>query len=152
MATKANSSGHRVVRISSLLPVTPVRKPISGRNRANAIRPVKAASRSAPAASTRSLCAPAAMSNLLDIRPAEQALRQEDQGDRQHGKSRDILIVDRKIGRPERLDQADQEAADHCTGQRADAAEHCGGKCLYARYETVGETDDAIIHEVHGAG
>jgi len=31
------------------------------------------------------------MSDFLDIRPAEQALRQENQGDRQHGKRRDVL-------------------------------------------------------------
>src|SRR3984893_7842726 len=128
MATSAKKNGQRVVRISSLLPFTPVCKPMSGKNRPKAISPVKAASRSAPAISTRSLCAPACISDLLDIRPAEQTLRQEDQCDHQHGKSRDVLVVDGKVSRPERLDQADQQAADHRAGQRTDAAEHRGGE------------------------
>src|SRR5277367_2432666 len=109
-ATKAKSSGQRVVSVSSLLPLTPVKNPISGSNRPNAIAPVKAASRSAPVTSARSLwtrpfCAPAAISDFLDVRPAEQALRQENQGDHQHGKGGDVLVVDGKIRRPECLDQ-----------------------------------------------
>src|SRR5271168_3687796 len=112
-ATKANSSGQRVVSVSSLLPLTPVLNPISGSNKPNAIAPVQAASRSAPVTSTRSLwtrsvCASAAISDLLDIRPAEQALRQEDQRDRQHGKRSDVLVVDGKIGRPHGLNEPDQ--------------------------------------------
>src|SRR5580693_10417541 len=97
--------------------LTTVWKPISGSNRPKAIRPVNPASRKAPTMSTcspwtRSLCAPAPMSDLLDIRPAEQALRQEDQGDRQHRESGDVFVVDGKVSRPEGLDQADQKAAD----------------------------------------
>src|SRR5271170_4149493 len=112
-ATKAKSSGQRVVSVSSLLPLTPVRNPINGSNRPNAIAPVKTASRSAPVTLTRSLwtrsfCAPAAISDLLDVRPAEQALRQENQRDHQDGKGGDIFVVDGKVCRPERLDQPDQ--------------------------------------------
>src|SRR3984893_3691373 len=123
MATMANSSGQRVVRTSRLLPSTPVKNPISGNSTPNAIKPVKPASRNAPVISTRPLCAPACLkaaciSDLLDIRAAEQALRQEDQGDGQHGERGDVLVVDGKVGRPEGLDQADQEAADHRAGQR----------------------------------
>src|SRR5580700_3915946 len=116
-ATTANNSGHRVVNTSWLLPSTPVKNPISGKSTPKAIRPVKPASRNAPVISTRPFCAPACLtaariSDLLDIRPAEQALRQEDQGDGEHGKGGNIFVVDGKVSRPEGLDQADQEAAD----------------------------------------
>src|SRR5580700_1898078 len=113
----ANNSGQRVVRTSWLLPSTPVKNPISGKSAPNATRPVKPASRKAPVISTRPLCAPLPISDLLDIRPAEQALRQEDQGNRQHREGGDIFVVDGEVGRPEGLDQADQEAADHRAGQ-----------------------------------
>src|SRR5580692_1640207 len=147
MATTANNSGQRVVNTSWLLPSTPVKNPISGKSTPNATRPVKPASRNAPVISTRPLCAPACLtaaciSDLLDIRPAEQALRQEDQGDDQHGEGGDVLVVDGKVSRPEGLDQTNQEAADHGAGQRADAAEHGCGKRLNARHETVGKGHD----------
>src|ERR1035441_3184318 len=87
-ATMANSNGQRVVRMRSLRMFVTVWKPISGRNRAKASRAVKPASRSARAISTRWFGAPSAISHLLDIRPAEQALRQEDQCDGEHGKLR----------------------------------------------------------------
>src|SRR5580700_7704342 len=141
----AKSSGQRVVRTSLLLPSTPVKNPISGKSTPKAIKPVKPASRNAPTASTRPLCAPACLtaaciSDLLDIRPAEQALGQEDQGNRQHGEGGDVLVVDGEVSRPEGLDQADQEAADHRSGQRADAAEHRRRKRFYARHKAVGES------------
>src|ERR1700694_2061135 len=120
-ATNANNSGQRVVRISWLLPSTPVRKPISGSNAPSAMRPVKPASRNAPIVSTRSLCTPLAISDLLDVRPAEQALRQEDQSDGQHGEGGDVLVVEGKVGRPERVDQGDQDAGDDGARQRAEA-------------------------------
>src|SRR5674536_274536 len=56
-------------------------------------REVKPASRSARAISTRWFGAPSPISHLLDIRPAEQALRQEDQCDGEHGKGGDVLVV-----------------------------------------------------------
>src|SRR3984885_6687005 len=149
--TIANNSGQRVVSTSSLLPFTPVRKPINGSNSPNAMTPIKAASRNASAILTRSLWAralrapaarPEPISDLLDIGPAEQALRQEDERNRQHGKSGDVLVVDRKVSRPEDLDQADQQAADHRARQRTDAAEHRGGEGFHARHEAVGEAHD----------
>src|SRR5580658_10923149 len=114
-ATMANNSGHRVVRTSWLLPSTPVKNPISGKSTPNAINPVKPASRNAPVISTRPLCAPACLtaaciSDLLDIRPAEQALRQEDQGNRQHREGGDVLVVDGKVGGPEGPVQPNQRA------------------------------------------
>src|SRR5450756_1142213 len=104
MATIANSSGQRVVRISSLRMFCAVSKPISGRNIPKASRAVTPASRSARATSTRLSCAPPCISHLLDIRPAEQALRQEDQGDGEHREGGNVLVVDGKIGRPHGLD------------------------------------------------
>src|SRR3984957_10703178 len=61
-------------------------------------------------------------SNLLDFRPAKNAGRHEDQGDRQDHERRYILVVGGEVGRPEHFDEADQEAAQHRPGQRADAA------------------------------
>src|SRR5665647_3850737 len=120
MPTIANSSGKRVVRISSLRMFCSVLKPISGRNNPKASKAVMPAARKARAASTRPVCAPPAISNLLDVRPAEQALRQEDQRDGEHREGGDVLVVDGKIRRPHGLDQADQKSADHGARQRAD--------------------------------
>src|ERR1019366_472162 len=132
MATIENSSGQRVVRTSSLRMSCAVSKPISGRNSPKASKAVTPASRSARATSTRRSsapsCAPPGISHLLDIRPAEQALRQEDQGDGEHGEGGDVLVVDGKIGRPHGLDQADQNAADYRARQRANAAQYRGGE------------------------
>src|SRR5215470_10918695 len=92
------------------------------------------------------------MSDLFDIRAAEQTLWQEDQGDCQNGKGSYVLVVDRKIGRPHGLDETDQDAADYRAGKRSYAAQYGGGERLHARNETVGEAHDAVVHQVHGAG
>src|ERR1700724_3195238 len=114
MGTPANNSGHRGGKTSWVLPSAPVKKPNTRSNTPKAIRPVDPASRNAPVISTRPLCAPACLtaaciSDLLDIRPAEQALRQEDQGDGQHREGGDVLVVDGKMGRPEGLKQTQQQ-------------------------------------------
>src|SRR5215469_13017875 len=111
--TSASNNGQRVITISSLRILVTVSKPISGRNRPTLIRPITPASRKAPATSTRQPVGTASLSDFFDIGPAEQTLRQEDQGDRQHRKGGHVLVVDGKVGRPQRLDQADQNAADH---------------------------------------
>src|SRR6202034_3747373 len=56
------------------------------------------------------------VSNLLDFRPAENAGRHEDQGDRQDHERGHILVVRREVGRPEHLYEADQEAAKYRAG------------------------------------
>src|SRR3977135_4195638 len=126
IATKVSSSGRRVSSSSSLRMFCTVLKPISGRNSAKVMSAVSAASLSARPTSTRGAVdadAGAAISDFLHFRPAEQALRQEDQRDREDREGRDVLVVDREIGRPHGLDQADQDSADHGARQRADAAE-----------------------------
>src|SRR5258705_13975021 len=122
MATKANSICQRVSRTISLRMFWTVRNPISGSSRKKASTAVSPASMIAARRAARA--AGAAMSDFLDIRPAEQALGQEDERDGEDRKSRDVLVVGREIGRPQRLDQADQEPADHRPRQRADPAEH----------------------------
>ena len=77
---------------------------------------------------------------------------QEDQHDGQDREGGDILVVDREIGRPQRLDQADQQAAEHRARQRADAAEHGRGEGLDAGHEAVGEVTDAVVDQEHHAG
>src|SRR5450631_97415 len=105
MPTMEKNNGQRVVRISSLRMSTTVLKPISGRNRPKARSAVMPASVKARLSLLGSIEACAVISYLFDVGPAEQALRQEDQRDREHGKSRDIFVVDGKISRPHGLDQ-----------------------------------------------
>src|ERR1700704_2499387 len=122
MATKPNSICHRVSSTISLRMFWTVRKPISGSSRKKASTAVSPASMIAARRAARA--AGAAMSDFLDIRPAEQALGQEDERDGEDRESRDVLVVGREIGRPQRLDQADQEPADHGARQRADGPHH----------------------------
>src|SRR5581483_9093735 len=145
-ATSVNSMGQRVSSASSLRMFCTVLKPISGSNSAKASRLVKKALFSAGGsrADSPEAGATAGISNLLHVRPSEQPLRQEDHGDGENGEDSDILVIDREIGRPESLDQADQQSADHRARKRADAAEHGGGKCLDARNEAVGEAHHSI--------
>src|SRR5690349_4596561 len=113
MATKPSSSGQRVSSAISLCMFWIVLKPISGSSRKKQRRAVTPASFAAAARSMRA--APAApfgcMSDFLDVRPAEQALRQEDERDGEHREGRDVLVVDREIGRPHGFDQPDQDPA-----------------------------------------
>src|SRR5664279_3218449 len=104
MPTMAKNNGQRVVRISSLRMSTTVLKPISGRNKPKARSAVMPASVKARLSLLRSIVARAVISYLFDVGPAEQALRQENQRDREHGEGRDVLVVDGKIGRPHGFD------------------------------------------------
>src|SRR6516162_11667037 len=134
LPTKPNKSGQRVLRIRTLLISVLVSKPTSGRNTPSATSAVSAVSRSASPKRVRILgpaaCA-APISDLLDIRPAQQPLRQENQSDRQHGESGDILVVDREISRPQRFNQPDQKTAYNGARQRADTAKHRRGEGLH---------------------
>src|SRR5262245_29700626 len=147
----AKSSGQRVTRIRSLRTSVTVSNPTSGRNRPKASNVVRPASRRARAVSTRFAGAPLAISDLLDIRPAEQSLRQEYQGDREDGKGGNVFIVDGKICGPHGLDEADQDAADNRARQGTDAAKDCGSEGLYPRHKAIGKADHAIVHQVHRA-
>src|SRR5918994_6629204 len=82
-------------------------------------------------------------SDLFDFWPAEDAGRQEDQHDGQDRKGCDILVVDGEIRRPHALDEADEQAAEYGTRDRADAAEHRRREGLHAGHEAVGEGHDA---------
>src|SRR5271166_180610 len=99
IAMKTASSGQRVSSTSSLWMFRTVLKPMSGRNRPQEMRAATPASRHARARSRRS-DASGVISHFLHFRSAQQALRQEDHGDRKNGKGRDILVVGREIGRP----------------------------------------------------
>src|SRR4051794_34358358 len=94
-------------------------KAMSGRKTAAARSPVTTASFRArvTAAWVAPTGASATISHLLDVRPAEEALRQEDQGDGKDGEDRDVLVVDGEIGRPHGFDHANYETADHRAGQ-----------------------------------
>src|SRR5712691_3423474 len=151
IATKPNSSGHRVSSVSSLRMSWTARNPISGRNSPNATRVQNPASLNARAM-LLSADGGATELHLLHIRAAEQALGQEDQRDGEDREGGDVLVVDGKIGRPHGFDEADQEAADHGAGQRADAPQDRGREGFHARGKAVIEIHHAIIHEVHGAG
>src|SRR5688572_27502776 len=109
LATKAANSGQRVSSTSSLRMFCAARNAISGRNRRKAIPPENPAARSARMKSGReaswiaSWLAPSAISDLLNFRAAEQALRQEDHHHHQDREGGDVLVVARKVGRPEGL-------------------------------------------------
>src|SRR2546421_439187 len=158
-ATIASSRGRRVSSSSSLRMFCTVLKPTSGSSSAKEISAVNTASFSAratfgPVAERGRAVSGAAtaMSHLLHFRPAEQALRQEDQRDGEDRERGDVLVVDREIRRPHGFDQSDEEAADHRAGERADAAEYGRGERLDAGDETVGEIHHAVGHQVHRGG
>src|SRR5215217_8049699 len=75
--------------------------------------------------------------NLFDFGPAEDARRHEDQHDGENREGGHILVFNREVSGPQRLDQADDEPAEHGAGQRADAAEHGRREGLDARHESV---------------
>ena len=58
-----------------------------------------------------------ARSDLLDLGPAEQARRHEDQDDGEDREGGDVLVLDGEIGRPEGLDQPDDEPAENRAGE-----------------------------------
>ncbi len=77
--------------------------------------------------------------------------RKEDQHHDQNRERRDILVFDRKIRRPQRLDQADGEPPQHRSRQRTDAAEHGGGERLDAGDKAHVEIDLAVVEQIHHA-
>src|SRR4051794_18967072 len=58
--------------------------------------------------------------NLLDLRPSEDTGGHEDQDDGEDRERGHVLVLDRKIGRPEGLDEADDQPAQNRSRQRAD--------------------------------
>src|SRR5260221_1157355 len=149
--TAPSPADGRTLRTTSLAMFCSVLRPISGKNRP------------AATSATTAICgsrleserAPGggwfAISDLLHFRPAQNALGQEDQGDRQDGEGGDILVGEREITREEGLDETDKEAAQHRTRQRSDAAEDGGGEGLDAGDEAILIGDHSVIHEIHGA-
>src|ERR1700754_4905592 len=91
------------------------------------------------AAASRGMERTAILSDLFDFWPAEDTGWQEDQHDRQDREGSHVLVIDREIGRPHALDEADQEAAKPRARDGADAAEHGRRERLHARHEPVGE-------------
>src|SRR6267154_1876269 len=90
-------------------------------------------------------------SDFFDFGPTEQASRKEDQHDDQDRERRHILVFDRKIRRPQRLDQTDGEPPQHRARQRTDAAEHGRGECLDAGDKAHVEIDLAVVEQIHHA-
>src|SRR5947209_7419559 len=80
-----------------------------------------------------------AISDLLDLGAPENAGGHEDEHDGKNRERRHVLVFDRKVSRPEGLDEPDDEPAEHGAGERADAAEHGGGESLHAWHEAVRE-------------
>src|SRR4051795_7647946 len=107
--------------------------------RALARSSVRRATRACEADRVGVAAASTAASDLLDLWPAENAGGHEHEGDGEDRKRRDVLVLDREIGRPHGLDEPDDEPAENRAGERSDAAEHGGGEGLDARHEAVGE-------------
>src|SRR3982751_4041361 len=110
--------------------------------RAAATRTVRAASFSMPVSTLGRRGS--IVSDLLDLRFAEEAGRSEDQDQHEDGERRDVLVLAREIRRPENLDQPDQQAAEHGSGQGADAAQHGSGEGLDAGEEADEEIDQSV--------
>src|SRR5579871_956582 len=135
-ATPIATQSQRVSRPSAP-PWSTVRSPTSGTARTSATTAAAPASftrRTMPSAPARAL-APvvaerSAISDLLDLRATEQPGRPENQHQHQDAERSDVFVFDREVGRVERLDQADQEAAQHGARQRSDTAQHRGGERL----------------------
>jgi hypothetical protein len=89
---------------------------------------------------------PATMPASFSVLP-----RSKDEHEHQDRERRDVLVLDREIGRPERLDQADEQAAEHCSRHRADAAEHRRGERLHAGEEADVEVDHPVVQQEHQA-
>src|SRR5712691_1173574 len=161
-ATTTNTPSTVAREVSSSAPVGPwsVRSPISRENRPKAANAASSPFLSAAAISAAGFAWVSAAiatadpdgSDLLDFRSAENAGGQEDQDHDEDRKRRNVLVLDGKIGGPEGLDQADEEAAEHGARQRADAAKDRGGERLDAGDEADEEIDHAVIEQVHDAG
>src|SRR5436190_23838586 len=91
--TKMKNSCQRASSTSTFCMLCTVVNAIIGRNSAAASRPVIAASFSARMTGAWDTRAGATdvMSDLLDVRPAQDALRHEDQGDGENRENRDVL-------------------------------------------------------------
>ena len=62
------------------------------------------------------------------------------------------LYCDGEVAGPERLDQAEHEAAQHGARDRADAAQHRRGERLDPGEEADEEVDHAVVERGHQAG
>src|SRR5690606_25253305 len=62
------------------------------------------------------------------------------------------LEVKAEDNRPQRLDEAQEQAAEHCAGDVADAAQDGGGEGLQPGYEAHVVIDDAVVDAPHHAG
>src|SRR5436190_11009216 len=156
MPTRIASSLKRVLTTSAPVGPWSVCRPTISENRPKATSAASVASFSAPASESFWVAAwlltAGPRSHLLDFRTAEDAGRQEDQYHDQDREGGDVLVFDREVGRPERLDQADQQTAKHGARQGANAAEHGGGEGFDAGDEADEEIDHAVIEQIHDAG
>jgi hypothetical protein len=69
---------------------------------------------------------------------AEQAVRLDQHDDQQHDVGGDVLEALRQVEAGQRLDDADDQAADDRAGDRAEAAQHRGREGLQADEAHVG--------------
>src|ERR1051326_4179435 len=152
IATRMPSVPNRGVSSSAPDGPVSVRMPISSENNPNAVAAAMSAFLSAARTSTTGFSRMSGLpSDFLDLRAAENSGRQEDQHDHQHREGGDVLVLDREIGRPEGLDQPDEQPAAHRAGQRADAAEHRRREGFHAGDEADVEVDHAVVEQVHDA-
>ena len=109
--------------------------PTIGPNTIRAISPAKTASSRLRLTFSPPLIADCDMAfslNLGDQRPAEQALRTEDQDRHQQPEGEHVLVIRVHHAGELRLRHAEQQPAQHRARQRADAAQHRGGEGLDA--------------------
>src|SRR5271163_2991337 len=78
--------------------------------------------------------------------------RPQRQQDREQAEDRDVAIIDREGARPDRLEDADEKAAEKRARDRADAAENRRDQRLQAERSSIGIPDRAIEHRHDVAG
>src|SRR5579883_1927465 len=153
ITTAAATSPKRVRRAipAETSTVSKPTRPIARRRTTKAVSPASLRTAGAWSGLTgMSLAVTAVMASyLLDIGPAQQSGRAEDQHEDEDREGGHVLVFHGEIAGPHRFDQADEEAAQHRPRQRADAAEHRGGERLDAREEADEEIDHAVIEEEH---
>src|SRR6185369_78356 len=99
-----------------------------------------------------SLCPVATGSDLLQGRPAEEAVRTQNQQGKHERKDGQIPVRRRQDGHDEDLDRAQQESAEHGSAHMADTADHRGDERLPAHEHAHVRIDDRIREAVENAG
>src|ERR1700730_4314175 len=90
-------------------------------------------------------------SDLLDLGPAENSGRHEDQHQHEDRERGDVFVFGGKIGGPEGFNEPNQKPAKHGARKRSDSAQYGGGERLDAGDEADEKIDHAVIKQIHNS-